>query len=54
MNDSLLSKVKNISIVTKKSKAGNDYQMLQVTFANGYVYESYVKPEQLFIINSMK
>lgn len=54
MSDSLLSKVKNICLVTKKSKAGNDYQMLQVTFANGYVYESYAQAEQVFIINSMK
>lgn len=50
----ITQKVKSVSLVTKKSKAGNDYQMLQVVFQNGYKYEAFVKDEQLFIINSMK
>lgn len=54
MDNSLMSKVKNVNIVTKQSKAGNEYQMLQITFVNGYVFETYLKPEQLFIVNNIK
>lgn len=50
----ITQKVKGVSLVTKKSKAGTDYQMLAVTFVNGYVLETFLKQEQLFIINSMK
>ena len=49
-----MAKVKDVSLVTKKSKAGNDYQMLAITFNNGYVFETFAKAEQLFIINSLK
>ena len=36
MENSLLNKVKDIKLVTKQSKAGNTYQMLQIMFTNGY------------------
>ena len=54
MDNSLLNKVKDVKVVTKQSKAGNTYQMLQIMFTNGYVFETYLKPEQLFIINNIK
>lgn len=50
----ITQKVKGVSLVTKKSKLGNDYTVLQVVFQNGYKFESFLKDEQLFIINSMK
>ena len=54
MDNSLLNKVKDIKLVTKQSKAGNTYQMLQSMFTNGYALETFVKDEQLFIINNIK
>ncbi len=54
MENSLLNKVKDIKLVTKQSKAGNTYQMLQIMFTNGYALETFVKDEQLFIINNIK
>lgn len=45
-SNSIMTKVKDVSLVTKKSKAGNDYQMLAITFNNGYVFETYVEVKQ--------
>lgn len=37
-------------IVEKTSKAGKPYKVLQVTFPNGYVFETFLNNEQSFII----
>lgn len=50
----LTQKIKGVSLVTKKSKAGNDYNMLQVVFQNGYTLEKYVDANESFIVGSMK
>ena len=37
-------------IVEKTSKAGKPYKVLQITFPNGYVFETYLNNEQSYII----
>ena len=41
-------------IVEKISKAGKPYKVLQVTFPNGYVFETFLNDEQSFIIEMNK
>lgn len=53
MENDISSIVKGISLVTKKSKAGNDYFVLRVTFNSGYTVDNFVNQDQLFILNSM-
>lgn len=50
----LSQKIKGISLASKKSKAGNDYNTLDITFANGYTLSKYVNPEEAFIIGTLK
>lgn len=50
----LSSKTKTVKILSKKSsKSGNSYNVLEVTFSNGYVFETFLNQEQLFILNSL-
>lgn len=49
-------KVKEVRIVEKKSQSGNNYKILEVEFANGYVFVSnnnkgYIRPDTEFCIN---
>lgn len=37
-------------IVEKNSKAGKPYKVLQITFPNGYIFETFLNNEQAFII----
>lgn len=53
MENDISNKVKGVSLVTKKSKAGNDYYTIRVTFQSGYQIDNFVNHDQLFIINSM-
>lgn len=53
MENDISNKVKGVSLVTKKSKAGNDYHVLRVTFQSGYQIDNFVNQDQLFIINAM-
>lgn len=53
MEKDVLKCVKGVSLVTKKSKAGNDYYVLRVTFASGYTIDNFVNQDQLYIVNSM-
>lgn len=41
-------------VVEKTSKAGKPYKVLQVTFPNGYVLETFLKTEQAYIIELNK
>lgn len=41
-------------VVEKVSKAGKSYKVLKVTFANGYVFETYLNNEQSYIIEMNK
>ena len=41
-------------VVEKVSKAGKPYKVLKVTFANGYVFETYLNNEQSYIIEMNK
>lgn len=53
MENDISKNVKGVSLVTKKSKAGNDYVVLRVTFPNGYVVDNFLNQDQQFIINSL-
>lgn len=53
MEKDITKVVKGVSLVTKKSKAGNDYYVLRTTFASGYTVDNFVNQDQLFILNSM-
>ena len=49
-------KVKEVRIVEKISQSGNNYKILEVEFANGYVFVSnnnkgYIRPDTEFCIN---
>ena len=37
-------------IVERTSKAGRLYKVLQITFPNGYVFETFLNNEQSYII----
>lgn len=41
-------------IVEKTSKAGKPYKVLQITFPNGYVFETFLNNEQSYIIEMNK
>ena len=41
-------------VVEKTSKAGKSYKVLQVTFPNGYVLETFLKTEQAYILELNK
>lgn len=45
--------VKGVSLVTRKSKAGNDYTVLRVTFENGYHIDNFLTQDQLFIVRGL-
>lgn len=53
MENDISKVVKGTSLVTKKSKAGNDYYVLRTTFADGYVVDNFVNQDQLYIINGI-
>ena len=53
MENDISKSVKCVSLVTKKSKAGNDYHVIRVTFNNGYTVDNFVNQDQLFIIKSV-
>lgn len=53
MENDISNKVKGVSLVTKKSKAGNDYYVVRITFQSGYQIDNFVNQDQLFIINSI-
>lgn len=53
MEKDISKTVKGIALVQKKSKAGNDYHVLRLTFNGGYVVDNFVNQDQLFIINGM-
>lgn len=49
-------KVKEVRVVEKTSQKGTKYKILEVEFANGYVFQSnnnkgYIKPDTEFCIN---
>lgn len=41
------------AIVEKVSNKGNAYTVLQVTFENGYVFETFLTREQVYILSSI-
>jgi len=43
-----------INFVQKTSKAGNPYDVMVITFKNGYTLETYVTKESKFIIEGVK
>lgn len=53
MENDITKVVKGVSLVIKKSKAGNDYYVLRVTFADGYTVDNFVNQDQLYIINGI-
>lgn len=53
MEKTISQKVKGVFLVTKKSKAGNDYTVLRVTFSDGYAVDNFVTADQLYIINDI-
>lgn len=50
----ITQKIKSASLLTKTSKAGNEYQVLHIVFQNGYKFEPFLKDEQAFIIESIE
>lgn len=53
MEKNIQSIAKGVSLVTKKSKAGNDYTVLRVTFLNGFTIDNFVDHNQLYILNDL-
>lgn len=49
-----MEQIVNINFVQKTSKAGNPYDVIVVTFKNGYTLETYITKEAKFIIENMK
>lgn len=50
----LTNQVKTLSIETRhSSKSDKDYDVLVVAFKNGYKYESFLKNEQSFILETL-
>lgn len=45
--------VKNVEILSKTSKQGNPYKQIAITFANGYVYTSFLTNEQFIILSAV-
>ena len=46
--------VVRIEFVQKTSKAGNPYDVIVITFKNGYQLESYVTKDAKYIIQNVK
>jgi len=53
MEKTISQVVKGVSLATKKSKAGNDYTVLRVTFNTGYTIDQFVTADQLYILNDL-
>lgn len=53
MDNNLLDCVSSLAVVSKTSKAGNQYNVLQVVFEGGYKQEFFLNSDASFIINSM-
>lgn len=49
----LTSNVAEVALVPKKSKTGNTYYVLSLTFKDGYCVENFVNRDQLYILMSM-
>jgi len=52
MENDIMPIVEGVSLVTKKSKAGNDYTVLRVTFEGGYTVDNFLNQDQKYIITS--
>lgn len=52
-NVSLMSAVADVFIETRKSKAGNNYQVLVIKFDNDYEIVNFINNDQKYILSQL-